>query len=49
VDRFAKIGNSHVIAAGTTGCAVQGYTSGFYDVIWESTDAGATWEKKVFW
>jgi len=49
VDRIAKINNSHVIAAGTTGCAVQGYGSGFYDVIWESTDAGATWESKVFW
>ncbi|RLG20870.1 hypothetical protein DRN77_07295, partial [Methanosarcinales archaeon] len=45
----AHISTSHIIAAGTVGCAVQGYGSGFYDAIWESTDAGATWELKTCW
>ena len=49
IQRFAQINSNHLIAAGTIGCAVQGYNRGFYDAIWESTDAGATWELKTYW
>lgn len=34
---------THLIVTGRVGCGVQGYSSGFYDAIWESADAGATW------
>ena len=30
---YARIGGSHIVMAGTVGCGVQGYTSGFYDAI----------------
>jgi uncharacterized repeat protein (TIGR01451 family) len=40
---LAQIGANHLIMAGTIGCGVQGYNSGFYDAIWESTNSGATW------
>ena len=40
---YARIGGSHIVMAGTVGCGVQGYTSGFYDAIWESTNAGVDW------
>jgi Bacterial Ig-like domain (group 2) len=43
---YARIGTSHIIMAGTVGCGVQGYVSGFYDAIWESVDAGVTWGLK---
>jgi len=49
INRFAHISTSHIIAAGTVGCAAQGYGSGFYDAVWESTDAGASWEIKTSW
>lgn len=45
---YARIGNSHIVMAGRVGCGVQGYNSGFYDTIWESTDAGATWAVKWY-
>ena len=40
---YARIGGSHIIMAGTVGCGVQGYSAGFYDAIWESTNAGVDW------
>ncbi len=40
---YARIGDSHLIMAGRVGCGVQGYVAGFYDAIWESTNAGADW------
>lgn len=40
---YARIGSNHIIMAGRVGCGVQGYGAGFYDAIWESTNAGATW------
>lgn len=44
--RFGQISPSHVIAAGSIGCGVQGYSAYYYAAIWESTDAGATWQLK---
>ena len=41
--RFAAVSADHLIAAGSVGCGVQGYTAGYYDAIWESQDAGVTW------
>lgn len=46
--RYAHFGNT-LIVAGTVGCNVQGYGGGFYDVIWESADAGASWVMKTHW
>jgi uncharacterized repeat protein (TIGR01451 family) len=43
---YAQIGANHLIMAGTIGCGAQGYVSGFYDGIWESTNSGATWALK---
>jgi hypothetical protein len=43
---YARIGNDRIVMVGTVGCGVQGYVSGFYDAIWESADAGVTWELK---
>jgi len=40
---YARIGASHIVMAGTVGCGVQGYSAGFYDAIWESTNAGVDW------
>ena len=40
---YARIGGDHVIMAGSVGCGVQGYNAGFYDAVWESTNAGADW------
>jgi len=42
-DNFAQISDAHWLVAGRIGCAVQGYGSGYYDAIWESTDRGASW------
>jgi uncharacterized repeat protein (TIGR01451 family) len=42
-DNFAQISDTHWLVAGRIGCAVQGYGSGYYDAIWESTDRGASW------
>lgn len=33
-----------MVAAGGTGCGVDGYNSGFYSCVWESRDWGGTWE-----
>jgi hypothetical protein len=44
--RFGQISPSHLIAVGGVGCGVQGYSAYFYAAIWESTDAGATWQLK---
>lgn len=41
---YARIGDSHLLMAGRVGCGVQGYTAGFYDAIWESTNAGVDWQ-----
>ncbi len=40
---YARIGDAHLLMVGRVGCGVQGYNSGFYDAIWESTNAGASW------
>lgn len=40
---YARIGADRIVMAGTIGCGVQGYVSGFFDAIWESPDAGVTW------
>ncbi|HOE30179.1 MAG TPA: Ig-like domain-containing protein [Planctomycetota bacterium] len=40
---YARFGDTGLVMVGHVGCAVQGYNSGFYDAIWESADAGATW------
>lgn len=44
IDRFAAISAAHWIAAGWIGCYVQGYGAGYHNAIWETTDAGATWQ-----
>jgi hypothetical protein len=44
IHRFAQISPSHLIAAGTADW--EGVNA---DVIWESTNAGATWQIKAFW
>jgi len=44
--RFGQISPSHLIAVGSIGCGVQGYSAYYYAAIWESTDAGATWQLK---
>lgn len=44
IDRFAKMSSTHWIAAGWIGMNVQGYNSGFHSVIWETTNAGASWQ-----
>jgi hypothetical protein len=44
IHRFAQISPSHLIAAGTAA-----WSSVNADVIWESTDRGATWEIKASW
>lgn len=40
---YARVGADRIIMVGTVGCGVQGYTSGFYDAIWESANAGVDW------
>ena len=49
ISRFAQINPNHLIGLGSVGCHVQGYSLDFYDAIWESIDAGATWELKASW
>jgi hypothetical protein len=43
---YARLGNDRIVLAASTGCNVQGYASDFYDVVFESADAGVTWERK---
>jgi len=42
-DNYAQISDTHWLMAGRIGCAVQGYGSGYYDAVWESTNRGASW------
>jgi hypothetical protein len=48
IGRFAGISDTHWIACGSNGGT---YTYGLpnYQVIWETTNAGQTWEIKMYW
>jgi hypothetical protein len=48
IHRFAQIDNNHWIVAGLNR-GKRPYGFPHFDVIWESTDAGATWEVKIWW
>lgn len=49
VQRYAWIPGGPIIAAGTVGCRTAGYTQDSYDAIWESSDAGGTWQLAAWW
>ena len=47
VQRFSSLLSTHYVLAGTTGEHVQGYSEDYWDVVWESTDAGQSWTIKI--
>jgi hypothetical protein len=48
IHRFTQINNNHWIAAGQNG-GTGSYGFPGFDIIWETTDSGATWELKTYW